>query len=183
MSMKFNTRSFISLLLSFTFLVALASGIVMWVHSSSVIFGLGVWKYTHMYVSFLMALTAIVHFALNWRIYLSYWRRAASEKSPVRELATALAVTVAAVAIIVAVAPTKRGGHGGPADIAAMSVQEVAKASGQSIDKIVDALKKEGVHVHNTADTLKTIAEHNEKKPQDVCKIVQAYMPSPKNQK
>ncbi|MEN6557308.1 MAG: DUF4405 domain-containing protein, partial [Thermoguttaceae bacterium] len=141
---KFNTRSFVSLLLSFTFVVSLVSGIVMWVHSPAVVFGLGVWKHAHMYVSAVMVLTAIVHFALNWSLYCSYWRRKPAIQSWRWEFTTAALLAAAVTAVAMVSAPAKSGRSGG--DPSQMNLQQIAQASGRSVEKIIDSLGKENVH-------------------------------------
>ncbi|MEN6406855.1 MAG: DUF4405 domain-containing protein [Thermoguttaceae bacterium] len=171
---KFNTRGFVSLLLSFTFLVSLVSGIVMWVHSPAVVFGLGVWKHAHMYVSAVMVLTAIVHFALNWSVYGSYWRRKISGRGWRWEFAAAVVLAVVVTAVAMVSAPAKSGRPGDPSQ---MTLQQLARTSGRPVEKIVDLLGKENIHVHDHADSLRKIAEHNNFSLEKLCALLEREVP------
>lgn len=167
---QFNARSFASLLLSFSFPVVLATGLVLWLAHSPQTFGIakGVWKHTHIWMSLLMSVAAILHFILNWSVYWSYlWERATARMNRKLEFALALGIT----ALILGTAAIH------PSDdmmkrLAAMTIPQVAKMSSQSVDEIVAALKKEGIDVHEPADSLQKIAEHNNVPLQKLAAII-----------
>ena len=167
---KFNMRGFASLLLSFSFSVVLATGLVLWLAHSPQTFGIGkeIWKHTHIFASLLMAAAAILHFILNWSVYWSYlWQKASGRLNQKREFALALAITVAIVATAAFHPSDDRMQR-----FAAMSLPQIAKMSGQSVEQLVAILKKEGVAVHDPADSLREIAEHNKVPPQAVGAIL-----------
>jgi hypothetical protein len=167
---KFNVRSFASLLLSFSFLVVFATGLVLWLAHSPQTLGIGkeVWKHTHIWTSLLTSAAAVLHFVLNWSIYWSYlWQKAAGGLNRKLELALALAITAAIVGTAAL--------H--PSDdmmrkFAAMNLPQIAEMSGQSVDEIVATLKKEGIDVHDRAASLQEIAEHNKLPVQKVAGVV-----------
>jgi hypothetical protein len=176
---KFNLRGFSSLLLSFAFTIAFATGLVLWLSHSPQILGIekGVWKHTHIWASLLMAAAAILHFVLNWSVYWSYlWRKAAGRPNLTWELALALAIIVAIVGTA-----ALHSSDDMMRRFAAMNLAQIARMSGQSVEEIVAVLKKEGVVVHDPADSLREIAEHNNVPPQAVCAIVQRQMHGPKH--
>jgi hypothetical protein len=171
---KFNMRGFTSLLLSFSLLVVFATGLVLWLAHSPQTFGIGkdVWKHVHIWTSLLMSVTAILHLVLNWSVYWSYlWQRAAARLNQKWELALALGITVAIVGTA-ALHPSddmlKR--------FAAMNLPQIAQMSNQSVDELVAVLKKEGIDVHDPADSLREIAEHNEIPVQKVAMLLQPKM-------
>jgi hypothetical protein len=172
---KFSLRGFTSLLLSISFLLVLTSGLVLWLAHSPQTFGIGkgAWKHAHIFVSLLMASAAILHLVLNWSVFWGYlWQRTPGRLNLKRELALAVVV------VVVIVSAASLGGHGDMMQrLGAMSLQQVAEMSGQPVGQIVSALKKEGIHVDDPADSLTKIAQHNEVPPQKVCAIVQRQMP------
>jgi hypothetical protein len=168
---KFNLRGFTSLLLSFAFLVVFFTGLVLWLAHSPQTFGIGknVWKHTHIWASLLMSAAAILHFVLNWSVYWGYlWQKTAARLNQKWELALALGIVVA----IVGTAAFHPSGEM-MQRFAAMNLSEIAKMSGQPVEEIVAILKKEGIEVHDPADSLREIAEHNQVPPQAVVTIVQ----------
>jgi hypothetical protein len=171
---KFNMRGFTSLLLSFAFVVVLATGLVLWLAHSPQTFGIGkaVWKHTHIWMSLLMSAAAILHFLLNWSVYWSYlWRKASAGLNQKLELALALgivAVTLGTAAFHPSDDMMKR--------FAAMNLPQIAQMSEQSVDQIVAALKKEGIDVHDPADSLNEIAEHNKVPVTKVAMLLQSQM-------
>lgn len=172
---KFNTRGFVSLVLSFSFLVVFVTGLVLWLAHSPQTFGIGkgVWKHSHIFASLLMVVAAFWHFALNLSAYWSYlWKRASGGLHHKRELALALVVTVA----VVGTAAIDDHGASRQQLDQAMTVQQIAKMSGQSTEKITAVLKKEGIDVRNPVDSLSKIAEYNKKSPQDVVKVVSGQL-------
>jgi hypothetical protein len=168
---KFNLRGFASLLLSFAFPLVLVTGLVLWLSHSPQTFGIekGVWKHTHIWASLLMSAAAILHFVLNWSVYVGYlWQRATSRVNRKWELALALAITIAVVATSAV--------HG-PGDIPmerllVMNLPQIAKLSGRSVDDMVADLKKQGIEVHDPADSLQEIATHNKVAPTKLMPIV-----------
>jgi hypothetical protein len=171
---RFNLRGFSSLLLSFSFVVVLATGLVLWLAHSPQTFGVGkaAWKHTHIWMSLLMAAAAILHFVLNWSVYWGYlWRKATARPNLKLEFALALAITVAIVGTAAF--------H--PSDdmmqrFARMNLPQVAEMSGKTVDELVAILKKEGIAVHEPKDTLREIAEHNKVPPQAVSTVLMRQM-------
>jgi hypothetical protein len=172
---RFNWRAFVSFVLSLSFPLVLATGLVLWLADSPQTFGIGkgVWKHTHIWASLLMSAAAILHFVLNWSVYCGYlWQRAACGRSRKWELALALLVTVA----IVATAALDR--HDGMMQrLVGMNLPQIAEMSNQSVDQLVARLKKEGIDVHDPADSLREIAEHNKVPPQRLATILQLQPP------
>lgn len=179
---KVHWRGLTSLVLSISFGIALVSGLVLWlVHPTQspggggLILGLGkgVWKQSHIYVSLLMAVAATVHLAMNWSVYWSYlWQKAAKRMNQKWELTLALAIT----AVVIGVAAV--GGGGDPMRrIAALSAREIAQKAGWPVDQFVAALEKEGIAVHDPADSLAQIAEHNKVSPMAVLEVVRRQAP------
>jgi hypothetical protein len=171
---KFNMRGFTSLLLSFSFLVVFATGLVLWLAHSPQTFGISkdVWKHTHIWASLLMSAAAILHFVLNWSVYWSYlWQKAAARLNQKRELALALG-------IVIAIAGSAAFDSSGEAvqRFAAMNLTQIAKMSEQPVEEIVAILKKEGIEVHDPTDSLREIAEHNKIPPQAVISVVQRQL-------
>ena len=164
---KLNLRGFTSLLLSLSFLVAVVSGLVLWlVHSpqpgGALLLGIGkgAWKTAHINVSLLMVIAAVAHLWLNWSIYWSYlWQRAAHRLNQKKELAWALAITVAVACT------ASLGGHAEFQRLGAMSPKEIAEKTGQPVDQLVEVLKRGGIAVHDPADSLMEIARHNNVSP------------------
>jgi len=172
---KFHSRGFASLLLSFSFLVVLVSGLVLWLSHSAETFGIdkGTWKHSHIFASLLMAAAAILHLVLNWPVYWSYLRRrAAGGLNLRRELVLALAIVVAVVGT-----SAFHGQGDALRRLGSMSLQQIAERSGQSVDQLVAALKSEGIHVHDAADSLAKIAAYNERPSPVICAIIQRQIP------
>jgi hypothetical protein len=171
---KFNTRGFASLLLSFMFPLVLATGLVLWLAHAPQTFGIGkgIWKHTHIWASLLMSAAAILHFILNWSVYWSYIKqKGVARLNQKWELALALAITLALVATAVF--------H--PADdmmkrFAAMNLTQIAEMSGQSVDEIAAVLKNDGIAIHDPADSLREIAEHNKVPVEKVASPLLAQM-------
>lgn len=182
---KFHWRGLTSLLLSFSFLVALVSGLVLWlVHPSqaggggggALLFGLGkgAWKEAHIWVSLLMAVAGILHLCLNWSLYWGYvWQRASKGLNQKRELALAVAITAAVFCV------SSLGGGGDPMRrLAMMTASDIARNASQPVEQFVAAMEKEGIAIHNPADSLKEIAEHNQTTPQAVLEVVGRVSPN-----
>ena len=181
---KFHGRGLTSLLLSFSFLVALVSGLVLWlVHPSpsdgaggALLFGLGkgAWKQAHIWVSLLMAVAGILHLCLNWSLYWGYvWQRARNRLNQKLELALALAITATVFYV------SSLGGGGDPMRrLAMMTANDIARNASQPVEQFVSAMEKEGIAIHNPADSLKEIAEHNQTTPQAVLEVVARVSPN-----
>jgi hypothetical protein len=172
---QFNTRSFTSLLLSFAFVIVFISGLVLWLSHSPQTLGIGkgAWKHAHIWASLLMSAATILHFVLNWSVYYGYLRQKATAGLTRKwELALALAITTAVVASAILL----------PSDdmmqrFMAMNLPQIAQMTGRSVDDIVAGLKKERINVHDPADSLREIAEHNKISPQALVGIIQPPMP------
>ena len=135
--------------------------------------GKGVWKQAHIYVSLLMAVAAVVHLCLNWSLYWGYlWKRATSRPNQKLEFALALAIT-AVVAYVASL-----GGGGAPMRrFAMMTPRDIASQSGQPVEKFVEAMEKEKIAIHNPADSLTEIAEHNKTSVKAVLDVVGRVSP------
>jgi hypothetical protein len=171
---RFHFRAFVSLLLSIAFLIAVATGLVLWLAHAPQTFGIGkgVWKHVHIYASLLMLVASILHFWLNWSVYWSYlWRRAAGRLNQKKELALALAVTAAIVCM------ASLGGHGDMERLASMSLQKIAEKSGKPVEQMISVLKNEGIAVHDPADSVLEIAQHNGSGPGAVLGVLHREMP------
>jgi hypothetical protein len=168
---RFHFRGFVSILLSVAFLVVVTTGLVLWFSHSPQTFGIGkgVWKHAHIFVSLLLLIAGILHLWLNWSVYWGYlWDRTAHSFGRKRELALAMAIT----ALIVGTAALDD--HGGDMmRLATMSLQEIAKRDGKTAEQVVLTLKDKGIHVHDSADSLLKIAEHNDVPPQAILAILQ----------
>jgi hypothetical protein len=169
-----NIRIFTSILLSLAFLVVVVSGLVLWLSHSPQTFGIGkgVWKHAHIYVALLMTVAGVLHLAMNWTIYWSYlWEKAFRRMNHKPEIALSLLIVVA-VAAMAAI-----GNHGGPMQsLGLMSLRQIAERAGMSADQLVAELKKQGIAVHDPADSLKEIAEHNKVSTDAVCTAVQKHL-------
>ncbi|MEN6450415.1 MAG: DUF4405 domain-containing protein [Thermoguttaceae bacterium] len=172
---RFNGRGFASLLLSLSFVIALTTGLVLWLSHSPQTFGVGkgAWKHIHIFVALLMSIVAICHLVLNWRVYWGYiWQKAAGRLNLKWELALAVLVTAGVCCT------TLLEDHSRPRlNLAAMSLRQVAGNAGQSVEKIVAALKSQGIEVHDPADSLREIAEHNKLSAERVCAAIERQAP------
>jgi hypothetical protein len=171
---RFHFRGFVSILLSVAFLIAVATGLVLWLaHAPQTLgIGKGVWKHTHIYVSLLMLTAAVIHLWLNWPVYWGYlWQRTAGRLNQKWELASALGVT----AVIVCAALL--GGHGDMDRFVSMSLREIAEKADKPVEQMISVLKKEGIAVHDPADSVREIAQHNWTGPGAVLTILHREMP------
>jgi hypothetical protein len=175
---RFQFRGFVSLLLSFAFLVAVVTGLVLWLAppgkaGPGLLLGIGkgVWKHMHIYVSLLMLIAGFVHLWLNWSLYANYlWQRTTGRLHLKKELAGALAITVAVVAI------SSLGGQS-DARLLALSPQQIAQRASKPVDQIVSLLKKEGIEVSDPADSFLEIAQRNKVSPGAVMAVIQRCVP------
>lgn len=171
---KFQLRGFTSILLSLSFVVVAATGLVLWLAHSPQTFGIskGVWKHTHIFTSLLMLVAGLIHLWLNWKVLWCYlWNKTAGRLNQTRELA--LAVIVMAVVLV----PGFFGGHGMP-PMDKISVKDIATQAGQSTENFVSSLEKEGIKVHNPADPLTEVAEHNKMSVEKLFAVIQQQAPS-----
>ncbi|MCE5269250.1 MAG: DUF4405 domain-containing protein [Planctomycetaceae bacterium] len=172
---RFNTRGFVSLLLSLSFVIAVATGLVLWLTHSPQTFGVGRgnWKHIHIFVALLMTVAGAWHLVLNWPVYRSYlWQKCPGRINLKWEVTLAVAITGAVACT------TLLEQHGGPStQLAAMSLQQIAGHAGQPVQKLVAALKGDGIEVHNPADSLREIAEHNKLSAERVCAAVERQVP------
>jgi hypothetical protein len=172
---KFQLRGFISILLGLAFLVVVASGLVLWLSHAPQTLGIGkgAWKHAHIFVSLLVLTAGLVHMWLNWPVFWSYlWDRAARRLNRKWELAAALAITV------LAAGTAALDDHGEDVmRLGSTSLQEIAQKAGKTTDDIVALLKKEGMAVHDPADSLREIAEHNNVPPQALVGVMQRLAP------
>ena len=171
----FRFRGFVSILLSLAFVVVVASGLVLWLAHSPQTFGIGkgVWKHLHIFLSLLMLAASITHVCLNWAILWGYFReRAAGHFRHKLELALALVLTAVAIGLASA------GGHADPmARLMTMSIHDIAKQSGKSIEEILAALKKDAIEVRNSTDSIPKIAAYNNKEAGAVAAVLIQNLP------
>lgn len=171
---RFHFRGFVSILLSVAFLIATATGLVLWLAPTPQTFGIGkgIWKHTHIYVSLLMLMATVLHLWLNWSVYWGYlWRRTATRLNQKWELALALGI-VAAITCVASL-----GGNNTDRFIS-MSIREIAERGGQSADQVIIALKEDGIAVHDPVDSLREIASYNNLSPGAVIGAVQRHIPA-----
>jgi hypothetical protein len=174
---RFNWRSFSSLVLSFSFVFVFGTGLVLWLSHSPQFLGIqkGIWKHTHIWMSLLMSVAAILHFILNWSVYWTYlWQKATGRPNLKWEFGLAFLVTAA----ILGTAAVPHSDNM-MQRFAAMSLTQVAQMAKQPVEDLVAVLKKEGIAVHDPADSLREIAEHNKMPPQQVCEVVQRQLHGP----
>jgi hypothetical protein len=170
----FKFRGFVSLLLTLTFLVVVATGLVLWLAHSPQTFGIGkgVWKHSHIFVSLLMLIAGVTHLCLNWSVLMNYLRNNVTRQfTRFRELAVAVALTgaVIAVAALGSPDPMQR--------VNAMTLQQIAEKSNKPVDELVALLKKEGIEVHNPADSVTEISQHNKQQPKVVTDVLARAIP------
>jgi hypothetical protein len=161
---RFNFRGFVSLLLSVSFLVVVASGLVLWLSHAPQTFGIGkgVWKHAHIFISLLLLSAGIFHWWLNWPVYWGYLRKQATGGWNLKwELILAVGITT-----LIACTAFFDDHDADLQRLGVMSLQEIAKLSGKDVDQVVSLLEKQGIHVHDTADSLIKIAQHNNVPPQ-----------------
>jgi hypothetical protein len=173
-SSKFQFRGFSSILLSISFVIVVVTGLVLWLSHSPQTFGIGkgLWKHTHIFTSLLMLIVGVVHICLNWRIFVSYlWDGASRRLNQKREM------LLASVVVAVVVLPGFLVDQGGAGPFAKMSATEIAAKAGQKVEVLVENLKKDGVAVHDPADSLIEIAKHNNLSVDKLFTIVQRHAP------
>jgi hypothetical protein len=113
---KFNFRGFVSLLLSFTFLLIVASGLILWLSPPGpgefLNMSKGAWKHLHIWIGLTMLLLGVIHLILNWSVYWSYlWNRFAKRPNLIGEILLALVLAVLMVGWAAYDHPS--GGQGG----------------------------------------------------------------------
>ncbi len=171
---SFRVRGFVSILLSLAFLVVVVTGLVLWLSHSPQTFGIGkgAWKHIHIFTSLLLLIAGVVHLWLNWKVYWNYlWDRTKQRLNQKWELALALAI------IALTVGSGLLDTHGGPAQLGRMSVNQIAALANQTTNDLVANLKKEGVAVHDPADSLMEIAEHNKLQPEQLFAVIERQAP------
>jgi hypothetical protein len=172
---KFSGRSFTSLLLTFAFAVVVATGLVLWLAHSPETFGIGkgVWKHTHIFVSLLMVVAGVTHLCLNWSSLWGYfWSKTAHRMNRKWELAAA----VVAMVLVISLASLE-GDHGDMQRLGGMNLQQIAQNCNKSVDDIVAMLKKDGIDVHNPADSILEISQHNNRSPMAIVSVLQREVP------
>jgi hypothetical protein len=115
---KFSFHGFVSLLLSFAFVVIVVSGLILWLAKPPsdlsgpwLIFGMtkGAWKHLHIWVGLTMLVVGEIHLVLNWSIYWCYlWNRSTRRPHMLGE--TILALVVVALIVVWGICDHPRGG-------------------------------------------------------------------------
>ena len=119
-----------------------------------------------------MAASGIMHLCLNWRSTgADVWQRPESLNQKLN-WASPWPLRLPSSCVRV-------GGGGDPMRrLAMMTANDVARSASQPVEQFVRAMEKEGIAIHNPADSLQEIAEHNQTTPQAVLEVVSRVSPS-----
>jgi hypothetical protein len=200
---KFRTRGFISLLLAWSFLVAVVSGSVLYVTprgrvanwSGWTMGGLTKheWSALHINACLLMLTITIVHLVLNWRIFWSYIRKRSVGFHLKWEMATSVLLAVAVVAGTLYEVPPltatvawnewikdywEQAAPASPAPHAEeFTLARLAQTAGLTTDEVVTALQEEGLVVEDQSTTIASLAERNEIVPSQIYAVITKRFP------
>jgi len=200
---KFQMKGFTSLLLAFSFMVLVFSGVILYFTPQGMIahwsnwtlFGLGKeqWADIHICDSLLFLIATILHLYLNWRIFWSYIKKKAAGLNLKRELAAALVVTVVVVAgTHFSVPPlsniidwnsqikrywAQRSSRPPVPHAERLSIQRFAFFVGLPADEIADALRKESFTFDDNSITLGELAEQKHIAPSELFAAIARHLP------
>ena len=189
-------RPFVSLLTTFSFIIATISGIVLYVSpqgriafwQSWTMLGLGKaqWSNLHTLASFLFAITSLFHLGLNWRSFVGYLHSQVGETLRYRrELTAASAVMILFVgSALYGLAPLNRvllfgerlksswakGGDNEPPFPHAELLTLKGLTTRQGIDTgtALNCLERQGIRVRSEQETLQVIARNNGVPPSEI---------------
>lgn len=172
---KSNLRSFISVLVSLTFLVVAFSGLVLWIAprgdgGTQLGLGHGVWKESHSFASLVLLLATMVHLALNWSLWWGYLRNGLRSFRQAVPVAAALLLT----ALVVAAGVTAGGGHG---ELPPLTPQSIAQHSNTSANAVIAALKEHGLDVPTADASLLEAARQQNLSPRRLLEVIQEHWP------
>jgi len=194
---KIHLRSFVSFLVTLSFVLAAMSGIVLllaprgqggrWTNWAMWRLSRHEWRDVHAATSFLFTAGAAVHLLLNWRALRGYVRGGANRRWGPRLAGLLGALTVCGVlaATIAQLGPfaslTSRG-EGGPnrgrgRGSSAQTVTELADGIGARPGEVVEALRAEGFAVEGPEARIEDIARSNNASRQAVYSAVEKHYP------
>ena len=189
-------RPFVSLLTTFSFIIATISGIVLYVSPQGriafwqnwTLLGIGKaeWSSLHILACFLFATTSLVHLAFNWSSFLRYLRSRVGESLGYRrELGGAITVTVLFVVSALYGLPPLNGvvtfGEQMKSSWAKgmdneppfphaelLTLKGLTTRQGIDTGAALNCLQWQGIRVHNERETLQIIARNNSMAPSDI---------------
>jgi signal transduction histidine kinase len=205
-SKTFQIRSFISLLLLFSFLLLAFSGLMLYLRPEGSIARwtgwniLGVdkkgWEGIHIIFCILFLVIASIHLSLNWKALLHYIsRRRILKKGFHRELAAAAALIVLIFTFaVLQIPPANKIMNWRSAikdgsllveiqpplpDFEKRSLQEISDFLGVSVDFILRILDAKGIKSAAPNDSLQKVADQNNRSPQDLFSLILQGIPDP----
>ena len=192
---KFNWRAFTSLYITFSFLIIILSGIILYIAppgriakwTSVPLLGLekDQWQAIHTIFTFIFIIASGFHLYFNWKIFLSHLREKLSQKYLRRkEFIWSVIVTILFFFVILFELPPvtavmafgeyitdsweKKYDNPPVPHTEEMTLREVANLVNQNPDSVVQMLKSQNVEVKNADAKLKDIADDNQYSPQQV---------------
>jgi hypothetical protein len=196
---KFNKRGFTTLVITVSFIILVASGIILYFTPTGRVVRLSgwtmlgldkfQWAMVHTSVSILFLAAAVVHLYFNWRIFLRHLKTRIEEGFTLgRELVAAVIIGVLVVAFTIWQIPPfdsvqdfhddirqyweKNTGLGQPRHTEELDLQEIARQVGVTRDEIVEALRANGLQLADENATVDQIARQNGILPQAVTEAV-----------
>jgi len=201
--LKSFLRSFVSFLVTLSFLAAAASGVVLYLAppgrggrwDSWVLAWLrrGQWRSVHVVLSFVFVAASLAHLGFNWRVLRGYLASKAAGWQ--RRLGALLAVVLTAgllAGAVLGVGPLGelshgthgRGGQGGqgsrwslPAGTAEMTLAEFAREIGIAPSEAAEALRAEGIEANDLDATVGDLADSGGVTPEEVFSAIREHYP------
>ena len=195
---RFHTRGFVSLLLTGSFLVMLATGLVLYVTPQGrvahwtgwTLAGLGKeqWSAVHIVTTLVFLSSAGFHLYYNWRIFWGYFKsKAQSGFNLKRELALAIAICVAMVAGTLWNVPpfgtvirwnddikVYWGSHSASAPVPhaeGFSLLRLADEINAPVEQLAKRLSEAGIEVEDPSASVKAVAEKHDMTPSELFDI------------
>ena len=197
---RLSGRPFVSLLTTFSFIIATISGIVLYVSPQGriafwqnwTVLGIGKaeWSSLHTLACFLFATTSLVHLAFNWRSLLRYLRSRVGESLGYRrELGGAITVTVLFVVSALYGLPPLNGvvtfGEQMKASWAKgadneppfphaelLTLKGLTTRQGIDTGAAMNCLQRQGISVRTERETLQIIARNNAMAPSEIYALI-----------
>ena len=202
--MKFQTKAFVSLLLSLFFLVMGFSGVILYLIPRGRVANwtgwtmLGLekqgWQAVHINIALLFLIVAGLHLYFNWPMFWCYIKKKASFSVNLK-LEMSVAILIAGgvlVGTIEGVSPFgalltlnyrikdywERESVTAPMPHAEeLSLGQLAGKLDLPIEQVIEALKREGIAVENDTATIAHLAEKNRLTPSDVYAAIKKHFP------